>query len=209
MNAKKLLSFATPLFIMILSIIALPTLSFAHCDSMNGPVVKAAQKALETGDVKYVFVWIQKSDEKEIAEAFRKTISVRKLNSEAREFADRYFFETLVRVHRAGEGAPYTGLKSADWKPEAGIDAADNAVESGSAKALLTTLNDAVHDGLHGKFADVMKKKNYKAEDVVAGRDFVKSYVTFIHYAERILQATQAGDEHHTAESTESHQHEH
>ncbi len=80
--------------------------SFAHCYTMNGPVVIAAQKALESGDVNVILVWVQKNDEAEIKAAFNKTLAVRTLSPEAKKLADMYFFETLVRIHRAGEGAP-------------------------------------------------------------------------------------------------------
>ena len=73
-------------------------------------MIKAAQKALEMGNGNLVLIWVQQQDEAEIKEAFQKTLAVRQLSPEAKELADRYFFETLVRVHRAGEGAPYTGL---------------------------------------------------------------------------------------------------
>jgi Family of unknown function (DUF6448) len=86
--------------------------ALGHCDGMDGPVVKAAQKALEAGNVNLVLIWVQKADEVEVRKAFDQTITVRKLGPEARALADRYFFETLVRLHRAGEGAPYTGLKT-------------------------------------------------------------------------------------------------
>ena len=74
----------------------------AHCDGLDGPVVKAAQKALQTGDVNQVLFWVRPQDEDEIKKAFDETLSVRKLNPQAQAFADRYFFETLVRIHRAG-----------------------------------------------------------------------------------------------------------
>ncbi len=74
---------------------------------MDGPVVKAAQKALETGNVNLALIWVQKTDEAEIRKAFDQTVTVRKLSPEARALADRYFFETLVRLHRAGEGGPH------------------------------------------------------------------------------------------------------
>ena len=90
-----------------------PNRGFAHCDGLDGPVVKVAQKALETGNVNLVLIWVQKKDEGEVKKAFQKTLAVRKLNPQAKELADMYFFETLVRIHRAGEGEPYTGLKPA------------------------------------------------------------------------------------------------
>jgi hypothetical protein len=57
--------------------VLLPNLVFAHCDGMDGPVVKAAQKALETGNVNLVLIWVQKKDEDEIKKAFQKTLAVR------------------------------------------------------------------------------------------------------------------------------------
>ena len=87
--------------------------AFAHCDGLDGPVVEAARKALGEGSVNAALIWVQKTDEAEITRAFQRTLAVRKVGAEARELADHYFFETLVRMHRAGEGAPYTGLKPA------------------------------------------------------------------------------------------------
>ena len=77
----------------------------AHCDTLDGPVVSAARSALDTGNVNLVLVWIQKSDEPEIRSAFERSRNVRRAGGEAKNLADTYFFETLVRVHRAGEGA--------------------------------------------------------------------------------------------------------
>jgi len=81
----------------------------AHCDTLDGPVVGAARRALDTGNVDLVLVWVQKDDEAEVLGHFQKTLAVRKLSPQARDLADMYFFETLVRLHRAGEGAGYTG----------------------------------------------------------------------------------------------------
>ncbi len=103
---------------------------YAHCDTLNGPVVKDARRALEKGDIKPVLKWLIEDDEKEIRIAFQKTLSVRTKGAEAKELADMYFFETLVRVHRAGEGAPYTGLKPSEAVDPA-VALADKALESG------------------------------------------------------------------------------
>src|SRR5688572_7912286 len=102
-----------------------PDSAFAHCDSLDGPVVKAAQKALDTQNVDLVLVWGRPEDESEIRIAFNKTLAVRTLGQMAKELADRYFYETVVRLHRAGEGAPYTGLKPAGRDLGQAIPAAD------------------------------------------------------------------------------------
>jgi hypothetical protein len=102
------------IFVVCAAIVLSPDLVNAHCDTLSGPVVLTAKAALEKGDVTPVLKWVKKEDEKEIREAFARTLAVRKQSTDARELADTYFFETLVRIHRAGEGAPYTGLKAAE-----------------------------------------------------------------------------------------------
>ena len=91
-------------------------LVFAHCDTMSGPVVKAAQKALETGDPKYVLMWVKKKNEGKIEKAFETAINARKQNPKNAKKSDMVLFETLVRVHREGEGAPYEGIKPVGTK---------------------------------------------------------------------------------------------
>jgi len=167
----------------------------AHCDGLDGPVVKAAKQALETGNVNLVLIWVQKGDEVEIKEAFERTLAVRKLSPQGQELADLYFFETLVRVHRAGEGAPHTGLKPAGRDLGPAIPAADKAIEDGAAKPLLELLAHGVEHGVQERFKHVLAAKNFAKNDVAAGREFVKAYVEFVHYVERIHQAT-AGQAH-------------
>lgn len=146
-----------------------PSSALAHCDGMDGPVVKAAQKALATGNVDLVLIWVQKADEGVIRNAFERTLAVRKLSPEARELADQYFFETLVRLHRAGEGAPYTGLQPAGRDLGPAIPAADRALDAGSAEPLLKLLTDAAQAGIHMHFQEALAKKNFRSEDLAAG----------------------------------------
>lgn len=190
-------------FLVFLSVFLLvrPVAVRAHCDGLDGPVVKAAREALESGDVNLVLIWIQKQDEGVIKEAFRKTLDVRKLGPEAKEMADMYFFETLVRIHRAGEGAPYTGLKPAGRDLGPAIPAADQAVESGSEKALVKLLTEKVQEGIAEHFKEVKERKKFDASDVDKGREFVKVYVEFVHYVERIYGATKKPSHGHFPES--------
>jgi hypothetical protein len=194
-----------PVLVALLALILLPkNMLFGHCDTMNGPVVIAAQKALETGNVNLVLIWVQKGDEAIIKDAFTKTLDVRKLSPEAKKLADMYFFETLVRIHRAGEGVAYTGLKSAETKVEPGIEAADKALEKGSAEELLTHLNETIHQSIHKQFTNAIAKKNFKNDDIEAGREYVKAYVEFIHFVERLYQAAKQPVEGHSHESESS-----
>lgn len=195
-------SFASARVWLFLFVAALwfPLQAFGHCDGMDGPVVKAAQKALEAGNVNLVLIWVQEKDEGEVRKAFEQTLAVRKLSPEAKALADRYFFETLVRIHRAGEGAPYTGLKPAGRDLGPPIPAADKALETGSAEPLLKLMGDMVGAGIHEHFMDARRKLDFSPDNVQAGREYVKAYVTFIHYVEQIYQATKSPAHGHAPE---------
>ena len=166
-----------------------PTNAFAHCDGLDGPVVKAAQKALDTRNPALVLIWVQEKDESEIRAAFEHTLAVRALSPQARELADRYFFETLVRVHRAGEGAPFAGLKPAGRDLGPAIPAADKAIDDGSIEPVVKLVSDALQAGLREHFKETVTAKAFKTGDVAAGREYVRAYVEFIHYVERLYEA--------------------
>jgi hypothetical protein len=108
---------------------------------------------------------------------------------EAKELADRYFFETLVRIHRAGEGAPYTGLKPAGRDLGPAIPAVDKAIEAASAESLLQLLTSTLPDSIVEQFKHVMAKKTFGKDDVEAGRVYVQAYVEFMHYIEQSYEA--------------------
>lgn len=161
----------------------------AHCDGMDGPVVKAAQKALQTGNVRLVLIWVGKNDEAEVREAFRKTAVVRRQGREARELADRYFFETLVRLHRAGESEPYTGLKPAGRDLGPVIPAVDRALVTGSSEGLLKLFTGEARAEVEGLFREAFAGKNYDPDNVEAGRAYVHAYIRLMHHAEHLYES--------------------
>ena len=160
--------------------------ALAHCDTLDGPVVSLAKEALKKGDVKLVLPWVAADKEAEIRKAFDLAVAVRGKGEKERELADMYFFETLVRVHRAGEGAPYTGLKPAGLDPGPAIPAADKALETGNPEELLKLINGKVHDGIHKYFVAAKEKKAHAGESVEAGRAYVAAYVPYLHFVERL-----------------------
>ncbi|MFA7536332.1 MAG: DUF6448 family protein, partial [Desulfuromonadales bacterium] len=122
-----------------------------------------------------------------IGAAFQQTLQVRKLGPEARELADRFFFETLVRLHRAHEGAPYAGLKPAGAMPKP-IALADQALEKGSIDFLLGKIVEHTEKGIRERFASALAAKQRAGESVELGRQYVEDYVAYIHYIEGIVQ---------------------
>lgn len=178
-----------------------PQFAWAHCDTLDGPVVIDARAALAAQDVTPVFKWVRAEDEAEIRAAFAQTLKVRHLDGSAQELADRYFFETLVRAHRVGEGAPYTGLKAGATVP-APIAKADRALEQGSVDPLAKAIAGHGEQGIRDKFAAAHASRQHAADSIVAGRAFVADYVTYVHYVEGIVEAVHAGP-HHGAPKSE------
>jgi hypothetical protein len=182
----------------------------AHCDGLDGPVVQLAVKALDTGNVNYVLPWVQREDEPEIRTAFDHALSVRRLGPDAKALADRHFFETLVRVHRAGEGAPFTGLKPAGRDLGPAIPAADAALKDGSIERVIGLLSDAIERGVRRRFHEAFGRIGFAPDDVKAGREFVNAYVPYIHYVERLWRdanATAGHDQHSTHAEEAEHPH--
>lgn len=173
-----------------------PSSALGHCDTMDGPVVRAAKAALEAKDITPVLKWVHEGGEAEVRSAFAKTLTVRTQGTEARELADQFFFETLVRVHRAGEGAPYTGLKPAGTRLEPGIEEADRAMELGSVDKVIGLVTDDAAAGIRGRFAAVQETAKHAEHNVGAGRQFVAAYVDYVHYVEGVLRAAQGGGHH-------------
>ncbi len=173
--------------------------AYAHCDTLDGPVVTEAKAALEKGDVTPLRKWVKREHEKEIQSAFTRTLAVRAKGPEAKELADTYFFETLVRLHRAGEGATYTGLKPAG-QVEPPVAAADKAIEASSVDELARKIGQAAENGVKEHFARLMEAKKHKDESVEAGRKYVEAYVVFVHYVEGLHNTIKAGGAHHVQE---------
>jgi len=189
----------------------------AHCDTLDGPVIQDARKALETKDVTPVLKWVKQKDEKVVRAVFAKTLSAKgKKNADA---AENQFFASLVKTHRAGEGASFTGLKPAG-EVEPAIAEADKALASGSVDALVKLVTDDVADGIRKRYEHAAATYKHKDESVEQGREFVEAYVAYTHYVERLhLDATskESHDRHHEGskhgaekhDATKVHKHEH
>ena len=162
--------------------LAVPQFASAHCDTLDGPVIQDARKAIAGKEVTPVLKWVKPKDEKAVKAAFSKVLAAKGKKVEA---AEQQFFATLVRIHRAGEGAPFTGLKPAG-AVEPAVAEADRALESGSAETLVKLVTDDVAAGIKERFERAAAAYRHKDESVAQGREFVEAYVEFTHYVERL-----------------------
>lgn len=163
-----------------------------HCDTMDGPVVTAARKALETKDVAFALAYVPQSGEAEVRAAFDKVQKARSASPAAREVADLYFFETVVRVHRAGEGAAYTGLKPAGLDEGPVIPVAEKAIEAGSPDALVRVLTETLREQIEHRFAHLMQLRDHDPHDVAKARAHVEAMLGLQVYSHKLYGAMTA-----------------
>lgn len=185
--------------------VIVPTVE-AHCDTADGPAVADGRRALETGNVNYALKWIQPDGEAELTEVFTKSLAVRKLGADAAAVADRLFLETLVRLHRMGEGVGFTGIQPTGTHVDPIVVAADQALEVGNDHKVLALAPAERRDELHRRFAVALGKKSFDINNVAAARDYVAAYVSFFKYAEGEDHAHGHAAHGHAAHGHDAHQ---
>ncbi len=190
---KNSLGKAAILLAAMMLVFTVPT--YAHCDSYDGPVIQDAYKALDQEDVSYVMKWIFEDQEGEITSLFNKTVHLKNGDAEVYAIVEKHFLETLVRLHRETEGAPYTGLKPAGSTAPI-VQMADNSIENQEVKTLLTNLGNHIQAVITDKYNKVAELSKVKDNSVAEGRAYVAAYVDYTHTLEAI-EAVMAHGGHH------------
>src|SRR5512132_2824355 len=183
------------LIVSLLTILALvPLAAEAHCDALDGPVATAALSALESGNVHAVLPYVAADGEREVVAAFEQAREVRTKGPAAKALAERYFIETAVRVHRAGEKAPYTGVKPAGTDFGPAIPAAEQALAAGTPDAVLALISREASHGVTHRFEEAAALRTVPrapttAAEVAAARSRVQAELHFIEYVESLYRA--------------------
>jgi hypothetical protein len=168
-----------------------------HCDSLDGPVVKAAAAALEARNVELVLPYVPAEGEAEVKQAFAEALEVEPLALAAKKLADEWFFENVVRIHRAGEGAPYTGLKRAGLGHGPVVPVAERAIETGSPDQLVTLLTGMVEEAIRERFTHVMHRKAHANDDLAANRAYVEAMLGLEVWSHSLYEALHAQPHEH------------
>jgi hypothetical protein len=153
-------------------------------------------KALETGNINHVLIWIPEASEKELKNVFARTLRARKSGGDAQDVADDWFFETAIRLHRAGEGAPYTGMKPAGLNEGPVVPKAEKAIETGNPDESIGFILKTIEDDLKHRFHHVMDKKRYDVDDVAAGREFIEAFIGWVVYSHHLYVNVTGGGGH-------------
>jgi hypothetical protein len=155
--------------------------------------VTAARNALAEGDVDVILPYVHAGAETEVRNAFELAVKARAPGGEAKEVADRWFFETAVRVHRAGEGAPYTGLKPAGLDVGPVVPVAERALERGTARELADLLCTTIREQVEARHAHAMALGKHADEGVPQARAYVEAMLGLQVWAHHLHQQVLVG----------------
>ena len=190
-------SFEKVALLLVMIMLAFNMPAFAHCDSYDGPVIQDALKALEQEEVSFVMKWIEEDHETEVEDLFNKTVALKKGDAEVYDIIEKHFLETLVRLHREGEGAPFTGLKPAGSTTPI-VQMADESIENKGVDVLLTNLHQHIQEVITEKYEKVMALSKVKDNSIAEGRAYVLAYVDYTHTLEAIEGVMSHGGSHDT-----------
>lgn len=167
-----------------------------HCDAMDGPVVKGALAALSAGDVGVVLPFVDEADEAEVRALFDDVAGVRHEGGTAGEIAERLFLETVVRLHRATEGAPFTGLKPAGLDHGPVIPVAERAIATGSPEELVYELSQRLEDEVKTRLDNVMALKARSGEGIRAARRYTSAMLELQVWSNQVYRSLRAATHH-------------
>ena len=171
----------------------------AHCDTADGPAVADGRHALSTGKVNIALKWVQPEGEAELRGIFERAAKVRAVGGDAAALAEQWFLENLVRIHRAGEGAGYDGIKPAGSAIPPQVRAADEALARGSIEPLRGLIDAERWPELEKRFDKAIALKKFNDDDLPAARSYMDAYVSFFKFAEGHDHEHHAGHHAHGA----------
>lgn len=203
MNSKKIFKTFATLVVAVGIMIFSPLTASAHCDTMDGPTVKDGIKAMDENNVNYVLKWVMPEYEKEITDKFNLSMKVKDLSPESKELAEQYFFSELVRLHRAGEDAPFDGLKPSGTPIDEKVKAADESIAVGNLSPLEGLIEEEKIPELTERFEKIMALKDFDVNNVEEGREYIEAYVMFFKFAEG-EEADHHGEAAHSEEAVHS-----
>ncbi len=163
---------------------------------MDGPVVRAAKEALRTGNVNLVLPFTHKAAEPELRHAFEMTVKARGQGGEAAEIADRWFFETAVRLHREGEGAPYTGLKPAGLDVGPVLPKAESAIEKEDPEEVVQFLSQTVKEEIQKRMDKIIATKRFDPDDVDSAREHTEAVLDLELFSHHLYTFMKTGGGH-------------
>lgn len=151
-------------------------------DMTNGPVMGAAKMALDKGNVNYVLIWVPEESENKLKNLFEKTFCESRAGKDMEDIAINWYFETVKRLHRAGERRLYTCMNPDGSDERSVVPKVKRAIETGEADEIIGFIPKTKEHDFRHRLHHLIEKKNYDVNNVAAGREYVAEFIDFIIY---------------------------
>jgi hypothetical protein len=151
-------------------------------NSENGPVIRAAKMAMETGNASYILIWLPKEAENTLKNLLERTYCENRTRKNTQNHSIDWYFKSVNRLHSRYGWPDYPGMKFKETDEETIALMVERAFESGNFEEInsIIPLN---HSGdARERFHKVMMKRNYSVDDIAAGRVYVSAFIAFIVY---------------------------
>jgi hypothetical protein len=150
-------------------------------DEMQGPVVKAAKMALETGNVNYILIWLPEESENTLKNLLEKTCCTRSSRMNMKNRAYDWYFEMVNRFFNIGR--PRDNLTIRGGLAEKPLDLkVDKAIESGNFEEIRDIIPVTHEADAKQRFLHVMNMRNYPVNNIAEGRAYVSAFFDFNRY---------------------------
>lgn len=171
----------------------------AHCDAINGPVVQAAERALQTADFSEIAIWVSDEHEEELRQKFEQSRNVYQQGGDPRELAQDYFYSTAVRLHRLSEGMTFEGVKPPQPLTQ-DLALAEQSLASENPGAVIDYLSRQMGEEVRELHRNVIEAAKSKEQSVEAGREWADAYVRYVIYVHGLDGTIEAGPAHGVGE---------
>ena len=148
----------------------------------KGPVMSAAKRSLETGNAQYILIWISEESENTLKNLLEKVCCEINTQKNARDHIVDWYFNTVNHLHSVYCGLHNLNLSTKTPEEKKIIILVEGACKSGNFKEITAIFQDTPDGEIRQRFNDVMKKRNYRLENIAAGRMYVLAFTDFIAF---------------------------
>lgn len=146
----------------------------------NGPVMRAAKMALETGNVDYILIWVPEESANTLKNLLEKTCCERTTRRKARNHSVEWYMQTINRLHSEYFRPHDLNISTKTAEERRTILQVEKACETGNFDEIATVMQVTSDEEIRRRFNEVLDKSDYDVDNIAAGRAYVSAFTDFI-----------------------------
>jgi hypothetical protein len=158
--------------------------------SSSGLLMRAARRALETGNADHILIWVPAGSENTLKNLHEKACCEHTIRTGRKNPAADWYYRKACCFHASWCG-PHD-LDSAAKTPEGKkiISLVEQACESGSLAEITMVMPATAREKLQQQFDDLRQKQTFSPEDICAGRRYVEALSGFTALVKELRAGT-------------------